>query len=345
MTYYEEFGVRQDASVEEIRKAYKLLVRILHPDTQRDSKLKALAECQMKRLGELTAILGNPQLRRKYDDSLLLANRLQLRRVAAVETREVPTWMSGVWGQFTVSYGLFLMLMGLLLVALGLWNATRSDSDDGSLSATPRLDTTVEEPDRQPVHITRTPRTDHIRSSAPVGPRTRVHVVRKVPPVTPRKPPEHSSGPAFKDVSPPNSITASPNQTAPASPPRQPSLAGRWLYSPAVSEAAEPGQYAAKFVELSLTESDGKLLGAYRAQYKIPDRAMSSEVAFQAIGPIAASGTSATLSWTSRAGAIGIAKLILQSPNVMHLAWWTTQFGSQTTLASGTALLIRQQAP
>jgi len=28
---------------------------------------------------------------------------------------------------------------------------------------------------------------------------------------------------------------------------------------------------------------------------------------------------------------------------VMHLTWWTTQFGRQAVLASGTAVLLRQQ--
>jgi len=44
MNYYEELGIRQDAALEEIRQAYKLLARLLHPDAQPDARLKAMAE-------------------------------------------------------------------------------------------------------------------------------------------------------------------------------------------------------------------------------------------------------------------------------------------------------------
>jgi len=40
MNYYEELGIRQDAALEEIRQAYKLLARLLHPDAQPDARLK-----------------------------------------------------------------------------------------------------------------------------------------------------------------------------------------------------------------------------------------------------------------------------------------------------------------
>ena len=70
MNYYEELGVRQDAAIEEIRQAYKVLVRLLHPDGQPDARLKAMAECQMRRLNEILAILGDSQKRRQYDESL-----------------------------------------------------------------------------------------------------------------------------------------------------------------------------------------------------------------------------------------------------------------------------------
>ena len=69
MNYYEEFGVPQDATVEEIRQAYKTLARVLHPDSQTDEKLRAAAASQMKRLHEVLDILVDPAKRRAYDAS------------------------------------------------------------------------------------------------------------------------------------------------------------------------------------------------------------------------------------------------------------------------------------
>ena len=55
MDYYEELGIHPDATIGEIREAYKLAARLVHPDTQLDPRLKNLAECQMKRLSDVMA--------------------------------------------------------------------------------------------------------------------------------------------------------------------------------------------------------------------------------------------------------------------------------------------------
>lgn len=70
MDYYQELGVSQDASVEEIRRAYKTAARLLHPDNQPDQDLRRMAEIQMRRLNELMEVLGSPATRREYDRAL-----------------------------------------------------------------------------------------------------------------------------------------------------------------------------------------------------------------------------------------------------------------------------------
>src|SRR5689334_2253171 len=67
MTYYEELGIDSTAAPEEIRKAYKRLVRLLHPDRCRDTELKRLADIQMKRLNGILVALTDPTRRAEYD--------------------------------------------------------------------------------------------------------------------------------------------------------------------------------------------------------------------------------------------------------------------------------------
>ena len=70
MNYYEELGIDRDANISEIREAYKLAARLLHPDVQRDPRLKELAEREMKRLGGIVAVLVDPRERARYDAEL-----------------------------------------------------------------------------------------------------------------------------------------------------------------------------------------------------------------------------------------------------------------------------------
>ena len=70
MNHYEELGLANSASTEEIRKAYRVLSRLLHPDQQRDEELRRAAEMQMRRVNAMVDVLLDPERRRQYDEDL-----------------------------------------------------------------------------------------------------------------------------------------------------------------------------------------------------------------------------------------------------------------------------------
>src|SRR3954463_4611853 len=70
ITYYEELGVENTASADDIRDAFRALVRLLHPDQQSDPQLKEMAELQMRKLNRIYSVLSDSSRRIAYDESL-----------------------------------------------------------------------------------------------------------------------------------------------------------------------------------------------------------------------------------------------------------------------------------
>ncbi|MES2475179.1 MAG: J domain-containing protein [Verrucomicrobiota bacterium] len=62
--YYKILGVPRDATAADIKKAFRKLARVHHPDVAKD---KAAAETKFKELNEANEVLGDPEKRRKYD--------------------------------------------------------------------------------------------------------------------------------------------------------------------------------------------------------------------------------------------------------------------------------------
>ena len=63
--YYETLGVPRTATSDDIKKAFRKLARIHHPDV---AKNKATAEAKFKEINEAYEVLGDPEKRKKYDE-------------------------------------------------------------------------------------------------------------------------------------------------------------------------------------------------------------------------------------------------------------------------------------
>ena len=60
--YYELLGVSKTATDEEIKRAFRKLAKMYHPDNKETGD-----ETKFKEIGEAYAILSDPQKRRMYD--------------------------------------------------------------------------------------------------------------------------------------------------------------------------------------------------------------------------------------------------------------------------------------
>lgn len=70
MTYYDELGVSSDASEEEIRKSFRQVSKMLHPDVQPERATRRLAEEQLRRLRDAVDTLCDRHARAEYNASL-----------------------------------------------------------------------------------------------------------------------------------------------------------------------------------------------------------------------------------------------------------------------------------
>ena len=107
MDYYEELGLQRTATEQEIRTAYRVLVRLLHPDGQQDEQARVLAECQMRRLNQVVETLTNAERRAAYDRRLHRGSRH--RKVSRRMYTGLQSKASVVW-----AWAAAIALLGLL---------------------------------------------------------------------------------------------------------------------------------------------------------------------------------------------------------------------------------------
>lgn len=368
MTYYDELGVDCDVSTEEIRQAYKVMARLLHPDGQTDERLKRMAERQMQRLNGILETLIDPQRRRNYDIEL------RLRAAQATPIIESPGFRTGRpvcyiaadaiesipesglshWLHAAARHWFWVLIVAAFVGKTALWLATPLERRiPQAQSMSPTLDS-----GNQLKAVPTAAETEGRRGAAEAAV-SNFHQRPRLTPVFAGGPPV-TTNPANPDSA--DEAVTKTIQSQPAAPPREEEsapvepqadgggqsrawrFAGDWVYTPQAGDAPGPGGYPATYAELLLSEEQGDLVGRYRAEHKIPDKAISPEVLLR-IRTRAPAGKSVRAEWTSTSGARGIVEMTLRSPEVIDLSWWTTEFGSQRQLTAGSAVLLSQQTP
>lgn len=368
MNYYAELGVKRDASDQEIRQAYRVLVRLLHPDVQTGEDLRLAAERQLSRLNEMFAVLMNADTRRAYDLSL---DRDWSQRNPGIppgamgSRRDEPAGVSAMAREASLVAQFALRYWAMILIgAVVLGAAALSALLHGNSEAFPAPQTAAVQPQTQtPVAARRVARAPQALPPPPDP------AVEEQPPSALPPPPRRSSAvgasanslkttipaagtpattPEPVDTGKPvtTASEAATQEPAPArsSPAPVASFSGNWLYTTDLAAPQESDGYRAMYVELLLAENDGALSGNYRARYVVPDKAISPQVAFHLQGR-ANSERKARVQWSSASGARGEAELSLSAPGIMEFHWWSTELGEQPGLSSGTAKLVRQRTP
>jgi hypothetical protein len=314
MDYYEELGIPRSASTEEIRRAYKSLVRLLHPDQFQDPDLKRLAEGQMKRINEIFAVLSDPDRRRAYDQPQPPSSSASIRR------RE--------WAGWAVAAAVLLV-----------WLAV-------SLSRSPAPVVTAPPPAATASQPAPPPSAPEPPSQAPVRRAQRREEKPKPAAAAIAAPAEEEEQPV---LDPPPMLPVTPVVPVeapgrPAAPMLKPKgFAGRWYYLKPRAARTAPGLYPPEYIEAVIAETAGKLRGRYHARYAVTDRAISPEVSFQFAGE--GGEEAASLNWTGEGGARGEVQLRLVSRDSLEVKWFATEFGRNPGLSSGAAVLVRRQEP
>ena len=353
MTFYEELGVGPAANVLEIRQAYRLLARLVHPDRQQDPNCKQLAEDQMKRLNEILGTLSNPEKRKDYDTKLKTAKALQ-----AIQFELCPPEPIGrqIW-QLIAQYGAWGVTAVLAVLCLVLLTLTPSTSPDAASSVKPAArgpsPATSEKLENVPSHAEDQPQ-PNLQPSESQGAkalntpanfwRGQSRSTFSVQPPTKSSMPMASQSEIVQPLQVDPAAQTSQTTLSAAPPPvklAQATFAGNWFFAPNINENQDSGLYPPEYIELLLSETDGVLMGHFRARYHVPDRAVFPEVAFQIEGR-GGHETSIHVGWKSANGAKGEANLKLLTANSLEMNWWATTLSRQQGLVSGTAVLIKR---
>jgi hypothetical protein len=345
MTYYEEFGIPSSATAQEIHKAHRRLIKILHPDLQTEPKARQLAETQTRRINRIAQILLDPVEREDYETSLLL----QLAPVPpGVKPNRSPNRARYATAVNFAVIGLFV-LAGLWILQSEPPIPTQRVMASPS-GAVPRPGSAAPMParieDRRTIPLMTTPpKSEHESHTSSVDPGG---TVASDQPETPVKHPETAEAnrddPALRQLE-----ASTGNQPMPIEDQRRESASadehnpfiGTWVYIPAQVLEEDRRLYRPEYIEMRIRDVNGILEGQYRARYHVPDRPLSPNVGFHFAGPPGEG--SAAFRWSGSNGQAGKVELKLVSARSIQVDWQVTELAKSADLVSGTAVLTRVQ--
>jgi len=323
LTHYDDLGLPASASDEEIREAYLNLVRLLHPDSQRDSTLKRFAENQMKRVSRAHAVLSDPERRRRYDRTLT-SGGIERTPEPVDSKRSVGRWRA----RALITIG-WLICAFAGVVGIG-WYFSQPAGDS-----------------LQPAQASAPPAAPANTRSAPVAnPATPAADTSDPDLDTLRS--ELAAAKIARDRALDQNVLQAKELDFLTSrllnAPRGPlfgtgRFSGIWVLPP--SRISVISAFTPQSVDLIMSEHQGALEGRYRARYPsmgVPEPPM---VRFYFQGNC--QENMANAAWTGDGGSKGEIQLKLTSDNTLQLVWSVTEPGTQTGPATGTLALLRKQ--
>jgi curved DNA-binding protein CbpA len=356
ITFYEELGVAPGASPKEIRDAFRLFVRLLHPDQQTDPQLREIAEQQMRKLNRIYAVLSDPESRRSYDEVLdgVFSPPVILNSAPSPALR--PLVARRAWtAAFFLSAGLLIWL------AYDNTPGVQSRSSDPNAALASTTASAPASPEMPAADWdSEESRIFQLRSDLKAAIVERDAAIRELNKLrgtselrTLQASQSGSSWP-LEGTEPKPALTLTELPNAPKLPvlansalprverPAIPQLAGFWFYAKPAEGRTNKNQslYLPEYIEATITEENGMIHGRYRSRFVIADRAISPDVNFTFSGT--RTGTQCNCQWTGAGGARGELTLKLTAGNSMRVDWIAGELGRRQRLGSGTAVLTRR---
>jgi curved DNA-binding protein CbpA len=343
ITYYEELGVENTATQGQIREAYRVLVRLLHPDQQTDPQLRDAAELQMRKLNRIHAVLSDPVRRTSYDDSLEAVHPAPVIVVRSTdgELKKLIVRVGVIGG---IVLGTFLLIWFMAMgnnsdarvqdarAASGAKSSDTADSDPGEQIARLRdqLRTAEAERDDAFAQLVRLGAKKQGASQESAKPESKATPVSTSDVMTEFPSSDSGSAPSASALS----ANSAPKTSAT-------DFAGFWVFSKAGSASSGgKSEYPPEYIELTVTERKGWLQGQYHSRYQMLDHGVSPDVDFTFMG--APTNGALNCVWQGPGGAKGRMTMRLLPSSAVELAWNVTDLGSQQWLKTGTATLIRK---